>query len=139
MSGQRSLFKDARGQVYEFETQYSLPYIRILVHWRQIRIGHAYLVLNDGVAILQDIVIHETPITKYQFRLWLLQTFLIRSFRRAGVGAKLLQLAIAEARSVGATRIQGDMSGDLAKLRRWYYKAGFRVSDDSTRISMALE
>lgn len=111
-----------------------------ILTWRDMRVGHVYIAIEDGEAILQDIVLQErVPTSAGGFLRQLLGRPHVVSFRGSGFGTEVIKAVFELLPGVGVSVLKGEAVGpDVPRLLRWYRSLGFTVDEDSARIEKRL-
>ena len=95
------------------------------------RVGHAHICINKNKATLADIIT-----ANYQ-RQWFSHFPFFKtvvSYRKKGIGSKLLRHVISLCEENEIKEIHGEIVGDLSYLAAWYKKFGFKVIDGNKLI-----
>ncbi len=116
-------------------------FLDIKVYWKHIRHEVAYVHCRQhpsGILELEDIVVntnYELPHSR--FRRVLGRSAKVVSFQEIGIGSKLLEMVIAEARTARVATIWGSIVETdpvrLNRLLRWYRSRDFRVEEPDDR------
>jgi len=139
MNQRRHTYKDPTGHIFTIEVNSDPPYLNVYAFWKGFPVAYAYLSQGENVsAILQDIKIQDAPLTWYQGWRWAEQVIFVRSFRRRGVGKRMLEIALQELRELGIKRVTGRMDQPSPWLINWYRGAGFEVANNGADISISL-
>jgi GNAT superfamily N-acetyltransferase len=95
------------------------------------RVGHAHISLSDNVATLADIIV----ISRSESCFFLSPYFKRKKcYRNRGIGSKLLKNVIALCKSSNISILNGNMHGEIDKLKSWYSLHGFAINGNQITL-----
>lgn len=111
-----------------------------ILTWRDMRVGHVYIAITGGEAILQDVVMQErVPIDAGGPLRQLLGRPHVVTFRGSGFGTQTVKALIELLPALGVSVLKGEAVGpDVPRRLRWYRSLGFSVDEVSACIERGL-